>query len=209
VVRPRLLIAVTCYTGYVATGQWFVDGKGTRWFFDSGALSLDFGYTGDYGYGIPAWEQMHSGDDLAGWLTGRFGALRAAVTAAEFAKALRLRAAITSVARAVADGLQPGPADVDLINGVAATADIAPVLAGGTGGPQRASVARALSTIARDAIATFGSGPGRVRRCGADNCALIFLDTSRPNSRRWCSMQRCGNRTKLRIHRNRTKEDTP
>lgn len=200
---------VTGYTGYVPTGQWFVDSKGTRWFFDSGALSLDFGYTGDYGYNISAWKQLHSVDDLAGWLTGRFGALQVAVTAAELADALRLRAAITSVARAVVDGIQPRAADIDLINNVAATADIAPVLAGGHNRSQLVSVARALSTIARDAVATFSSGPGRIRRCGSDNCALIFLDSSRPNSRRWCSMQRCGNRTKLRTHRNRTKEVTP
>lgn len=193
----------------MATGQWLVDSVGTRWFFDSGALSLDFGYTGDYGYNVPAWEQLHSPEDLAEWLIERFGAPPAAVTAAEFADALRLRAAITSVARAVADGIPPTPADIDLINDVAATADIAPVLAGGSNGPRLASVRNALSTIARDAVATFSSGPGRIRRCGADNCALIFLDTSRPHSRRWCSMQRCGNRTKLRTHRNRTKEVTP
>jgi predicted RNA-binding Zn ribbon-like protein len=193
----------------VSTGQWFVDSKGTRWFFDSGALSLDFGYTGDYGYNISAWEQLHSTEDLAGWLTGRFGALQAAVTAAQFADALRLRAAITTVARAIADGTQPSSADIDLINEVAATADIPPVLAGGQDRPQSVDVARALSSIARDAVATFSSGPGRIRRCGADNCALIFLDISRPNSRRWCSMQRCGNRTKLRTHRHRTKEVTP
>lgn len=193
----------------MATGQWFVDSKGTRWFFDSGALSLDFGYTGDYGYDIPAWEQLHSADDLGGWLTGRFGALQAAVTAAQFTDALRLRAAITSVARAAADGVQPRPTDIDLINDVAAGADIPPVLAGGRSGPQPVDVARALCTIARDAVATFSSGPGRIRRCGADNCALIFLDSSRPNSRRWCSMQRCGNRIKLRTHRHRTKEVTP
>ena len=199
---------VTGYTGFVATGQWFVDSKGTRWFFDSGALSLDFGYTGDYGYDVPAWEQLHCADDLAGWLTGRFGALQAAATAAQFAGALRLRAAITSVARAIADGVRPRSTDVDLINGVAAGADIAPVLDGGSVGPQPVDVARALSTIARDAVATFSSGPGRIRRCGSDNCALIFLDSSRPNSRRWCSMQRCGNRTKLRTHRHRTKEVT-
>ena len=73
--------------------------------------------------------------------------------------------------------------------------------------PSRAAtVGRALSSIARDAVATFSAGPGRVRHCAAGNCALIFLDTSRPHSRRWCSMRRCGNRTKVRIHRSRGKE---
>ena len=187
------------------TGQWFVDNAGTRWFFDSGALSLDFGYTGDYGYDNPAWERLHRAADLTVWLTGRFGRL-APATSAEFADALSLRRAISAVARSLADDRQPDPTDVDLINDVAVGTDIAPALAGGRRKPRPPSVARALSTIARDAVAVFSAGAGRVRHCGADNCALIFLDSSRPNARRWCSMQRCGNRTKVRIHRSRHKE---
>lgn len=190
----------------MSTGQWFTDSVGTRWFFDSGALALDFGYTGDYGYDNPAWERLHSRDDLTAWLTDRFGTLRAQPTDAEFVDALRLRAAICAAARSLADGSQPDPADVDVINAFAARADIAPVLAGGSQQPRRANVSRALSTIGRDAVAVLSAGPGRVRRCGADDCALIFLDSSRPNSRRWCSMKRCGNRTKVRIHRGKTKE---
>jgi predicted RNA-binding Zn ribbon-like protein len=190
----------------VQTGQWFVDSAGTRWFFDSGALSLDFGYTGDYGYDNPAWERLHRPADLTAWLTGRFGTLTAPATATGFADALRLRRAISSVARALADDDRPDPADIDAINDVAARTDVAPALAGGRRKPRPPSVARALSTIARDAISVFSAGAARVRRCGADNCALIFLDTSRPNARRWCSMQRCGNRTKVRIHRSRQRE---
>ena len=64
--------------------------------------------------------------------------------------------------------------------------------------------AQLLATIARDAIELF-TGPyaDRVRECAGDNCALIFVDTSRPGSRRWCSMERCGNRHKVRAHRSR------
>jgi predicted RNA-binding Zn ribbon-like protein len=35
----------------------------------------------------------------------------------------------------------------------------------------------------------------RVRKC--DQCALHFLDTSKKGTRRWCSMQLCGNRLKV------------
>jgi predicted RNA-binding Zn ribbon-like protein len=31
----------------------------------------------------------------------------------------------------------------------------------------------------------------------------VFFDESRSNNRRWCSMQRCGNRSKVRAHRER------
>jgi predicted RNA-binding Zn ribbon-like protein len=40
----------------------------------------------------------------------------------------------------------------------------------------------------------------RVRVCGADRCALRFVDRSPAHNRRWCSMARCGNRTKVRSH---------
>ncbi len=190
------------------TGQWLVDRLGTRWFFDSGALSLDLGYTGDYGFGVAEWEHLHGPADLTGWLTERFGELARPVTPAGFAKALRLRAAITGTARAVCAGERPKPADVDLINDFASAAGIAPVLQGGSQSPERPSVSRALSTIARDAVTVFSAEPGRVRQCEAGHCALIFVDSSRPNSRRWCSMQRCGNRTKVRLHRSKLKEVT-
>lgn len=36
---------------------------------------------------------------------------------------------------------------------------------------------------------------GRVRKCG--QCVLHFYDTSKKGTRRWCSMQLCGNRIKV------------
>ena len=38
----------------------------------------------------------------------------------------------------------------------------------------------------------------RVRLCGDDECGWFFLDTSKNRSRRWCSMESCGNRNKAR-----------
>ncbi|HEU5141425.1 MAG TPA: CGNR zinc finger domain-containing protein [Bacillales bacterium] len=38
----------------------------------------------------------------------------------------------------------------------------------------------------------------RVKQCEGDPCGWLFLDTSRNRSRRWCSMQDCGNRAKAR-----------
>lgn len=37
--------------------------------------------------------------------------------------------------------------------------------------------------------------PSRVRKCG--QCVLHFYDTSKKGTRRWCSMQLCGNRLKV------------
>jgi predicted RNA-binding Zn ribbon-like protein len=71
---------------------------------------------------------------------------------------------------------------------------------GGTCPPTAASPSAMLATIAHDAIRSFNLPRDRVRECPADDCRLIFLDTSRPGSRRWCSMRRCGNRAKARTH---------
>jgi predicted RNA-binding Zn ribbon-like protein len=38
----------------------------------------------------------------------------------------------------------------------------------------------------------------RVKRCGG--CNWLFLDTSKNGSRRWCTMEVCGNRAKARRH---------
>lgn len=58
-------------------------------------------------------------------------------------------------------------------------------------------IASLLSLIARDALdlATSPLLP-RVRDCAGPNCGAWFLDTSRPGTRRWCSMDRCGNQAK-------------
>ena len=40
----------------------------------------------------------------------------------------------------------------------------------------------------------------RIRRCANPDCVLWFLDTSRPGTRRWCSMAACGNRDKAARH---------
>jgi predicted RNA-binding Zn ribbon-like protein len=40
----------------------------------------------------------------------------------------------------------------------------------------------------------------RIRGCANPDCVLWFLDTSRPGTRRWCSMSACGNRDKAIRH---------
>jgi predicted RNA-binding Zn ribbon-like protein len=40
----------------------------------------------------------------------------------------------------------------------------------------------------------------RVRGCANPDCVLWFLDTTRPGTRRWCSMAGCGNRDKAIRH---------
>jgi len=51
-----------------------------------------------------------------------------------------------------------------------------------------------------DAIDLLGLRPDRLRSCQHDDCTLWFLDTSKGGRRRWCSMERCGNRAKAKRH---------
>jgi predicted RNA-binding Zn ribbon-like protein len=61
-------------------------------------------------------------------------------------------------------------------------------------------VTGALAHIARESV-EFVTGPElvRVRECAG--CTLLFIDRSRPGTRRWCSMERCGNRNKTAHYR--------
>jgi predicted RNA-binding Zn ribbon-like protein len=45
-----------------------------------------------------------------------------------------------------------------------------------------------------------------VKTCEGATCTLMFVDRTRGRSRRWCSMQICGNRAKQIAHRHRLKE---
>jgi predicted RNA-binding Zn ribbon-like protein len=45
-----------------------------------------------------------------------------------------------------------------------------------------------------------------VKACEGATCTLMFADRTRGRSRRWCSMQICGNRAKQIAHRLRLKE---
>jgi predicted RNA-binding Zn ribbon-like protein len=54
----------------------------------------------------------------------------------------------------------------------------------------------ALVGAVLDALDLAREAPGRVRECAAEPCMVVYLDTSRNRSRRWCSMQRCGGRAK-------------
>ena len=185
------------------TGQWFRSGDGHQWWFDSGALSLDFSYSGAMGDN-PQWETLHSADDLAAWLDGRFPEQLMPASERDLTDALALRAAIARSAMAASRDEAPAAEDVDIINLFAATPDIPPALAGGSrqAGRTRARPGQALSAMAREAVELFTPEQrARIRLCAADDCGLVFYDESRSNNRRWCSMKRCGNRAKVRTHR--------
>ncbi len=55
-------------------------------------------------------------------------------------------------------------------------------------------------TCAAAMVALLEERGERIRGCANPECILWFLDTSRPGTRRWCSMAACGNRDKAIRH---------
>ena len=121
-----------------------------------------------------------------------------------------LRDAIYRIGRAAVAGLAPPASDVRLINAAARLSADAPQLGGDwtVKAPRARQFDAALGTIARAAIALFGDEPQRalLRSCEQDDCAGLFLDRSRGERRRWCSMSRCGSRAKVAAFRQRQKD---
>lgn len=188
--------------------------SGNVYRFDPGALCLELLVTGGPG-ALTRHEVLHTPADLVAWvdqsrLTPTPPALR--VTADDVTYARRLRDALSrTVVSHVCGGLPElgiAPADTtdrDLINEAAARPPLAPAL--GADGTRRWAAGAAtgeqlLSTVARDAVELL-TGPyaERIRMCAGDRCYLLYVDTSRPGRRRWCSMEHCGNRHKVRAHR--------
>ena len=63
-----------------------------------------------------------------------------------------------------------------------------------------------LAPLAHSAATLFATGDRkRVRKC--DNCVLHFQDTSKKGTRRWCSMQLCGNRFKVAAYAARQRKN--
>ncbi|HYL14589.1 MAG TPA: ABATE domain-containing protein [Terriglobales bacterium] len=63
-----------------------------------------------------------------------------------------------------------------------------------------------LAPLAHSAATLFATGDHkRVRKCA--NCVLHFHDTSKKGTRRWCSMQLCGNRFKVAAYAARQQKD--
>jgi predicted RNA-binding Zn ribbon-like protein len=48
--------------------------------------------------------------------------------------------------------------------------------------------------------------PSRIRKCESESCVVHFYDTSKKGSRRWCSMNICGNRLKVAAYQRRRRQ---
>jgi predicted RNA-binding Zn ribbon-like protein len=151
-------------------------------------------------------ERLRTPHDLSRWIK-ESGLLSSAptTTAEDLERSRLLRDAIYRSARAIMANKAVSRSDERVLTLSAAPAPLQPVISSGkvTWRADEPGTA-ALSTVARDAIDLF-TGPyrERIRECATDDCALLFVDTSRPGQRRWCSGASCGGRARAVAYRSR------
>jgi predicted RNA-binding Zn ribbon-like protein len=121
-------------------------------------------------------------------------------------RALELRSAIGGVFRRIARSETPHERDLACLQAeYAAALAEARRTASGSGfawswDDTQAALARPLWHVAESAVDLLTDGElGRIKECpGAGDCGWLFYDTSRNGTRRWCSMEGCGSRVKMR-----------
>lgn len=183
--------------------------SGGRFWFDPGAICMLFALSGGEGY-RSAYERLGSTADLRAWLKESLGIEVERVQARDLREAKQVRAATWDLADATMERRALPRSAVNTINRWASRAPMAPQI-----GAKRSrewalpiTARQVLATVARDAVDLFtGPRATRLRQCAGDNCHLVFVDTSRPGRRRWCSMNRCGNRSKVSSFRTRNREE--
>jgi predicted RNA-binding Zn ribbon-like protein len=151
-------------------------------------------------------ERLATPDDLSHWLDATHLAAGARCDHEALGSARELREALYRIVTAAREQQPPTASDVGLVNEWARQPAASPQLdqtlhvRSASPDPCRA----ALAELARAAIELV-AGPDlqRIRNCADPTCSLMFIDRSRPGRRRWCSMERCGNRDKTARYRQR------
>jgi predicted RNA-binding Zn ribbon-like protein len=145
--------------------------------------------------------------------------LRSAAQQPELAKdaldrAIVLRETIYRIFSALAEQREPEEADLTAMNVVLHEALSRLRLASSADGFEWAWVwdkeelDRMLWPIVRSAADLLTSRDvGRVRQCAREGCDWLFVDLSKNQSRRWCSMNMCGSRVKSRRYYYRRRKE--
>ncbi|MEU7867171.1 CGNR zinc finger domain-containing protein [Dactylosporangium sp. NPDC049140] len=176
----------------------------------AGRLCLDFTRTLRQRGTGGAVEELADGPSLAAWVAqcGPVAPVPGSVVPAPIVRdAQQLREAVyelVAAARTPVGAAAAGEEARERVNQAAARS--VPIPALGEDGELRWYVndplTGTLALIARDALDLVSSPAARrIRECADPECRELFLDTSRPGSRRWCSMDSCGNRAKKQRRR--------
>jgi predicted RNA-binding Zn ribbon-like protein len=188
-----------------------------------GRLCLNFVNTSS-GRGTPTHKNhLVSYGDLLAW-SHHAGALdrKAAVALAGLArrqpaaaqrvvsKAVRLRETLFAIMTGLAQKRPLSPVAIDELNETLAPSLRASRLAPNADGFSWAwhvdppSLDLPLWIVGRSAAELLTGDPlDRLKSCAGIACGWVFLDTSRNGRRRWCEMEVCGSRAKMRRYRQR------
>src|SRR5690606_18444371 len=146
--------------------------------------------------------------DLRQQALGRRDAARAIVERARV-----LRDALQSIFSTVAGTGEPPEGDIEVLNGFLAEGmrhrrlERDERCCGWTWSAGDEPLSQMLWPIVNEAAELLVDGElDRLKTCGNESCAWLFLDLSRDRSRRWCDMKDCGNRAKARRHYARRKD---
>jgi predicted RNA-binding Zn ribbon-like protein len=177
--------------------------------FVAGRLALDFCNSLSPTVRDALRDRITHPEDFAGWAARAGLAVDRHPTAEALARLHRLRAALTGTFVALAEGRAPEPADLALLNAELAEARAAERLVAEAGGYRLEdgapdSIDRLRHAIVRDAAALLTGERRRIKRCPAHDCLWLFYDGSKNLSRRWCAMDDCGTRDKVRRFRARS-----
>ena len=196
------------------------------WDFDAGRLPLDFANTAYWHASNQPLETLEDYDDLVAWseaaqLLDKSEAASLLVSAGdapkEAAKAhqkvVSIRDVIYRIMAAVAEGEEPNESDLGIFNlALAVGMEKTKIITTTDGfewtwGKSDRAFDQMLWPILRTTAELLTSRDiKRVGQCADDRgCGYLFYDTSRNHSRRWCSMESCGNRAKARRHYQRKK----
>ena len=170
--------------------------------------------------GVPE-DHIPAVDDVIGWIAERSiaheEALRQQAGRQSDAWLERFRAtrdALREAWVATVEGRSADPAAIGTLNDVLRhrpMPELRPALAGIAVGHRHESqdpTGEAFARIAEPLIEAIAEGDtSRFRICANDACRWVFEDTSRGGRRRWCDMQSCGNRAKVRRFRSRQRAD--
>ena len=137
---------------------------------------------------------------------------RSARSTEAFSRTVELREVLYSIFSAVARGAAPSLDDLAALRSVFAEAlshaELVPSPEGRLVWSWEASepVDRVRWAVAASAVELLTSAElVRVKQCLHEGCGWVFLDLSKNASRRWCSMQGCGARAKMRRQYRRKK----
>ena len=183
--------------------------------FVGGNLALDFANTVHSRGSVDPGDDLKTREDLAKWaaqarLLGEREASqvqKALDDGLRFKRGLALRELLYEIFSRVAQGKRPRREALDSFAGLyrnaARHAELQPEathyrLTWSTTDP----LERVLQEIIRSGVNLLTSEAlTRVRQCSGEACSWLFVDSSRNGRRRWCEMQACGNRAKVRRFR--------